>query len=381
MVEVVGRPVVDRDALRGQPVPAVEPVREERQHTGPGGVGHVVPADLAAVVRQAVGVRRRLREEHQADVLVGVAGQQDDVGRLDVLLTVLDVADAGRAALAVHLHAADVGLGDHLQASGLLGARDRRDGGRVLRVQVAAAAVAEAVIGTRRAVLVTDRVHRRGSGKRVPADSARRLGHLLDEAGPAQRGHRIRPAPRSLEDVAPLVDLAADVAGLPGDAYRVLDPVVVVLEIVEAEGPVLDRRPHRQARGAVAPRRLADHPEVPGAEAPALRPVVQRRAADRVHHRVQRAARRIGRRRAAAMDRDLAVRLLHRFGPAAVVVEELVRRVIARAQPGAGLQADHVHAGLGQRQHGDAAHRPEPNDHHVPFRKFNGHGSSVRGRR
>ena len=55
--------------------------------------------------------------------------------------------------------------------------------------------------------------------------------------------------------------------------------------------------------------------------------------------------------------------------------------MIAGAQPGARLQTHHVQTGLGQRQHGDAAHRTEPDDHDVPFRKFNGHGSSVRGRR
>ena len=81
------------------------------------------------------------------------------------------------------------------------------------------------------------------------------------------------------------------------------------------------------------------------------------------------------------MHRDLAVRLLRRLGPAAVVVEELVRRVIAGAQPRARLETDHVHAGLGQRQHGDPAHRAETDDDDIPLRELNGHGSSVHGRR
>ena len=246
---------------------------------------------------------------------------------------------------------------------------------------MAPAPVAEAVVAARRAVLVADGVHRRRAGERMPAEPARRPGHLLDEAGPAQRRHRVGAAPRSLEDVAAFVDHAADVAGLPGDPDRVLDPVVVLLQRVEAERPVLHRRPHRQPRRAVAPRRLADDPEVPRVEPPALRPVVQRGAADRVHHRVQRAARRIGGRRVAAMHRDLAVRLLRRLGPAAVVVEQLVRRVVAGAQPRPRLETGHVQTGLRQRQHGDPAHRAEADHDDVPLRELNRHGSSARGRR
>ena len=72
-----------------------------------------------------------------------------------------------------------------------------------------------------------------------------------------------------------------------------LDLVVVRLELLEPERPVLDRRAGRDAAGAVAARRLAHDLEVPRIQPPALRPVVQRRAADAVHHRMDRGARRL----------------------------------------------------------------------------------------
>ena len=156
---------------------------------------------------------------------------------------------------------------------------------------------------------------------------------------PVQRRHRIGARAGALEDVAALVDGAADIAGLAGDADLVLDLVVVGLELLEPERPVLHRRALGDARGAVAARGLAHHLEVPRIEPPALRPVVQRGAADRVHHRMDGKARRIGRRRVGAMGRDLAVGLLRRLRPAAEIVAQLVGREIARRQPGAGLDA------------------------------------------
>ena len=117
--------------------------------------------------------------------------------------------------------------------------------------------------------------------------------------------------------------------------------------------------------GAVAPRRLAHDLEVPRIQPPALRPVVQRRAADGVHHRMDcRRAR--GRRDALARERrDFVLRLLHRHRPVADVVAELVGREVALGQPGAGLEADHVDAGLRERQHGDAAGGAETDDDDV----------------
>src|SRR4029453_3198238 len=92
------------------------------------------------------------------------------------------------------------------------------------------------------------------------------------------------------------------------------------------------------ASSAVPPRRLADYFEVPRVQPPALRPVVERRAANGVLHRMKIAARCRRRRRGGARCRDLLVRLLDALRPAAIIVPQLVGREIAASEPGPGLE-------------------------------------------
>ena len=212
-----------------------------------------------------------------------------------------------------------------------------------------------------------------GPGERMPAEPARGGGHQVDEAGAAQRRHGIRPRARPLEDVAARIDGALDVAGLARDAHLVLDLVVVRLELLEAERPVFDRRALRHARRAVALRGLAHHLEVPRVEPPRLRPVVQRRAADGVHHRMAAGARGVGL-GVGAMRRHFLLRLLHRLRPVAHVVANLIGREVAARQPRAGLEADHVDAGLRERQHRDAAGGAEADHDDVGGLELSGHG-------
>ena len=340
-----------------------------------GVVAEVVPADLAAVVGEPVGERLRLREQQHAHVLVGVAGEQHHVGGLEVFLAALEIDDAAHAAAAfVDRDAGHDRLRHHAEPPGGDRLGDGAHRGRVLGVDVAAAAVAEAVIEAARAVVVGLRVDRGRAGEGMPAEPARGGRHVLGELGAGERRHRIGARARALEDVAALVDGAADIAGLAGDADLVLDLVVEGLELLEPERPVLHRRALGDARGAVAARGFAHHPEVPRIEPPALRPVVQRGAADRVHHGMDGKARRIGRRRVGAMGGDLAVGLLRRLRPAAEIVAQLVGREIARRQPGAGLDADHVEARARERQRGDAADRAQPDDDDVGLLKVDGHG-------
>ena len=68
-----------------------------------------------------------------------------------------------------------------------------------------------------------------------------------------------------------------------------------LLELFQPERPILDGRALWYASRAVAARGFADDLEVPWIEPPALRPVVQGRAADRIHHWMDSEARRIGR--------------------------------------------------------------------------------------
>ncbi len=74
------------------------------------------------------------------------------------------------------------------------------------------------------------------------------------------------------------------------------------------------------------------------------------------------------------MGRDLAVRLLRRLRPAAEIVAQLVGGEIARREPGAGLEPDHLEPCARERQRGDAADRAEPDDDDVGLLKVDGHG-------
>ncbi len=205
---------------------------------------------------------------------------------MEIRLVVLQVTNTADAPVTVHVDARDVGSCDHLQAARLLGLRDRRDRGRALGANVAAAATAEAVVDAGRSVAVGPRVDRRRPRERMPPEPSRRPGHELGEPGAPQRRHGVVATARPLENVAARVDLAADVPRLTRHTDRLFHPVVVRLELLEAERPILHGGARGNSPGAVPARRLADDLEVPRVEAPALRPVVQRGAADRVHHRV-----------------------------------------------------------------------------------------------
>src|ERR1700730_5931401 len=108
----------------------------------------------------------------------------------------------------------------------------------------------------------------------MPAERPRGSGHQIDEPCAAKRRHRIVSTARPLEDVAAWIELPVDVPGGTRHADFVLDLVVVALELIEAEGPVIDGRAARDAGHPVAPPGLADDLEIPGVEPPALRPVV-----------------------------------------------------------------------------------------------------------
>ena len=207
----------------------------------------------------------------------------------------------------------------------------------------------------------------------MPAELSCGRGHPIGELGAAQGRHWIRAPARPLEDVAARVDGAIDVAGLARNADLVLDLVIIGLEFVQAERPVLHGRSFGNPAGAVAAARLAHDLEVPWIEPPALRPIVQRGAADCIHHGVDRQPRRIGRRCIRPMGRDLAVRLLRRLRPAAKIVAQLIGSKIAWRKPGASLEADHLEPRLRERQRGDPADSAEPDDNDIRLPKVGGH--------
>ena len=132
-------------------------------------------------------------------------------------------------------------VGDDLQAVGGHRFGERADRRRVLGVDVAAAAATVAVVHAARAIVIGQRVDRRRAGEGVPAKPCGRRRHALGEPGAAQRRHRVGALARSLEDVTARIDLAVDVAGLAGNADLVFHLVVVGLEFLKPERPILHR--------------------------------------------------------------------------------------------------------------------------------------------
>ena len=159
---------------------------------------------------------------------------------------------------------------------------------------------------------------------------------------------------------------------LPDTPSCVLHAIVVRLEIFVAERPVLDGGSSRNSRRAVAPGRFADDLEVPRVETPRLRHVVHRRAADAVHHRMVRAARRV-RRGAGAAARHFAVNLLRARRPGAALQAQFIRHHVPRAQPAPGLEADHVDPRVRERQRRHAAGGAHADNHSARSGQCGGH--------
>src|SRR5262245_35183903 len=122
----------------------------------------------------------------------------------------------------------------------------------------------------------------------MPAEFSCGRCHPIGELGASERRHRIRAPPRPLEDIAEWVDRTVYIAGLAGDADLVLHLVVIGLKLVQSERPILHCRTFRNSPSAIAASGFAHDIEVPWVKPPALRPVMQRGAADRIHHRMNR---------------------------------------------------------------------------------------------
>ncbi len=107
---------------------------------------------------------------------------------------------------------------------------------------------------------------------------ARRREHV-GEAVRRERRVRIGPRPGRLERVAARLDLPAQVACDPRCPDVVLERVVVLLELVVLDGPVLDRRARGQPLRPVALDDVRAVVEVRLHEAPELTRPVHRGAA------------------------------------------------------------------------------------------------------
>ena len=194
------------------------------------------------------------------------------------------------------------------------------------------------------------------------------------EPRPPQRRHGKITLSRSFEPVAAGVDASPDISGLSGDTYFALHAVVIGLEFVVFERPVLDRGAARNPGCSVTLSRLGHHPEIPRIEPPTLGPVVQSGPTHRIHHWV--ATNLIGPSSRCSPGRGpLLLSLLHQHGPIAIVVPDLVRSEVALVEPGPGLESHYVQPGLRQRQCGDPTRCAHPHDDDVGPSKLRGHSN------
>ena len=211
----------------------------------------------------------------------------------------------------------------------------------------------------------------------MPLELPRRRRHHFREPCPSEWGHRVFAFPRPLEDVAARIDLPIEVSGLTRHAELVLHLLIMRLELVEAERPILHGGSLRDSRGAIAPGRLAHDFEVPGIEAPALSPIVERRPPDGVHHWMNRRPSRVGRGGVRPMRRHFVIGLLHGLRPPADVVSQLVWCEVGGSEPGSRLETDDFESGPSERKGSHATHSAEPDDDDIGLRQTNRHGAAL----
>ncbi len=113
--------------------------------------------------------------------------------------------------------------------------------------------------------------------------------------------------------------------------------------------------------------RLADDLEIPGIEPPALRPIMQRGAANSVHHGMHSHARRIGSGCIRPVRGNFLICFLRGLRPAAKIIAQLIGREVALGEPRARFEADHFEPGLGQWQSRRATRGAEADDYDVGF--------------
>ena len=389
MVEVVGVEVVDDlDRAGVSHVHLQRAALEDADDRRRIDLVRVVLADPPAVVADAVRVGLAAREEQHPVVLERERGHEHELGRLEVLAAVrVEIADARRPSLVVDLDLRDLALAAHRVAARVERDREPRRLRARLRVDLASEARAEAAVETA-APLVAEgigerlREDARRLRERVQAEVLARLGEHLAVRRHVQGGVRVRPAARALERVAARDDLPVQVARLAGGADVVLERVVVRLELVVGDAPVLDGAALGDLLLAVALDHVRAVAEVGRQEAPELARPVHHRAAESLT-RVERAVlphrqRRGTRVRPPRPRLPLEVdhhRVAPRVAEAVVVVRE--RRVAPASR--ALLEGQHVVPGRTELRRDDRRRHARADRDDVDLRMCLGHAQpSVR---
>ena len=210
------------------------------------------------------------------------------------------------------------------------------------------------------------------------AELARRLAEHLARENLGERRQRIFAGARRLEGIAARLDLAAQIAGLAGDRRRVFELVVIGLELVIGDAPVLDR--HVLGNEALAVALLVEraHLELHVGPAPGVAAPVHARAADALarQERAEAAHRQRLLRGIVADGQRVALGIHHQFltHHVAQLVTDVGQRVVGAAGAHlAALERDDLEAGVRELLRQNAAGPAEPDDGDVDFFQFRGH--------
>ena len=219
---------------------------------------------------------------------------------------------------------------------------------------------------------------RRRCRERMPAEVARGLFEQHGAHAALERRQRVLPPARALVGVATRLDDAVQIAGLARDPAQVLESVVIGLEIVVGDAPVLDRHVLRNEVRSVALDGMAPHLEIGRQEAPRLSVPVHARAAG--------AGRRPERAQLAHRQRRLLLRVAERQrlafglleqpvadGVAQLVLDMIGREVGNRVPESAALEREDVQAFVGQLLAENARRPAEADEHDVDGGQFGRH--------
>ncbi len=218
-------------------------------------------------------------------------------------------------------------------------------------------------------------------GRRLERMIAKLLGGLLHD----RRGHGLGERlvgifvlARAFEDVAAFDFLAAQVAGLAGDAGEALEPVVVGLKLVVGDREVLDRHVRRDRVLAVAVFQVRAQIVIARQQPPGDAVPVRARAAH-AGARQERAEtadwqRCFGRRM--AQRHRLHLRVLKQLltdGVFQVVADRRQREILVRRAVRTALEANNFQPGLGELARENAARKANPDRDRIHFLEHGGH--------
>src|SRR5262245_34070254 len=179
MIEVVVRPIVHGYALRGCAIPVVQIEWKQRADGAGNVVAEVMTADLPMIVGETVRIRFGFREQQETYIFINVSANQNDIGRLEKLLSAFDVSYTGSPPVFVHFDSRHACVSHDAEAPRLHRLWNRRYGSRTLCINVTAALVAVSMVGATRTSLIGSAGDCGRRDERMPTERASRHHHFV----------------------------------------------------------------------------------------------------------------------------------------------------------------------------------------------------------